>query len=332
MSVLRIAALWRTLGRVQAVLSTCYNRAMSWFLIALGGPLLYAISNHIDKLILEKYIRHAAEDMWVLTAFSACFSLVSLPVIALLEPAVFAVAPAAALELALIGALVVGSVLLYYFALRHDEASYVVPFYQTIPVMALALGYVFLGEVIPVGELSGGVLILIGALLLSFERGGATFRFKAAVVWPMLGASFLYALNSVLFKVLALDIGFWESAFWGYAGGGIAGIAVLACSGSVRTRFVQFITRNDPRGVAAASVSETFYVVAEALFHYASLLAPVALVVLVNAFQPVFVLTIGIFLTVFAPRLGTESLARRDLVQKAMAIALMVFGTLLIGE
>jgi len=30
---------------------------MTWFLIALVGPFLYALTNHIDKILLEKYFK-----------------------------------------------------------------------------------------------------------------------------------------------------------------------------------------------------------------------------------------------------------------------------------
>ena len=31
---------------------------MQWFFIALIGPLMYALTNHIDKILLEKYFKN----------------------------------------------------------------------------------------------------------------------------------------------------------------------------------------------------------------------------------------------------------------------------------
>jgi drug/metabolite transporter (DMT)-like permease len=304
---------------------------MHWFLIALIGPLLYAISNHLDKLVLSRYIPEESDNMWVLTTFSAFFGGVGALVIVVCFPHVLGIGIIPAIELAITGMLVVASMLLYYAALRHDEASYVVPFYQTIPLFAFVLGYLLLGESITLEQATGGLVIIAGALILSFERGGRSFRFKYPVVMPMLGASFFYALNGVLFKLFALEAGFWESAFWGYAGGVLVGVAFVLCSQRIRKDFSRFVFSSDARGLIAASLSESFYVIAEAVMHYATLLAPVVLVVLVNAFQPAFVLIMGVILTLFFPRFGKESLTAGALLQKGGALALLVIGTYLIG-
>ena len=72
--------------------------------------------------------------------------------------------------------------------------------------------------------------------------------------------------------------------------------------------------------------------VSEAVTLYATLLAPVALVLLVNSFQPLFVLTLGTVLTLFLPRVAKESLDRMKMLQKGAGIALMLVGGYLISR
>jgi hypothetical protein len=72
--------------------------------------------------------------------------------------------------------------------------------------------------------------------------------------------------------------------------------------------------------------------VSEAVTLYATLLAPVALVLLVNSFQPLFVFTLGIALTLFFPRVAKESLGRMKLLQKGAGIGLMLVGGYLISR
>jgi hypothetical protein len=72
--------------------------------------------------------------------------------------------------------------------------------------------------------------------------------------------------------------------------------------------------------------------VSEGVTLYATLLAPVALVLVVNSFQPLFVFALGIVLTLLLPRVAKESLDRRKMLQKGVGIGLMVVGGYLISR
>lgn len=65
--------------------------------------------------------------------------------------------------------------------------------------------------------------------------------------------------------------------------------------------------------------------------NFATLLAPLALVWVVNGFQPFFVLLYGVIITLFFPKFGTESLLKKHLVQKVVAILIMFVGVLLLN-
>jgi hypothetical protein len=56
------------------------------------------------------------------------------------------------------------------------------------------------------------------------------------------------------------------------------------------------------------------------------------LVLLVNSFQPLFVFTLGIVLTLFVPRVAKESLGRTKMLQKGGGIGLMLVGGYLISR
>ena len=57
-----------------------------WLLFAFSGPILWAISTHIDKYLVDKYFRHS--DTAVLMVFTALLGVVALPVIWAFEPKV----------------------------------------------------------------------------------------------------------------------------------------------------------------------------------------------------------------------------------------------------
>jgi len=302
---------------------------MSWFLIALIGPILYAIANHTDKYLIEKYLKGGAVGSLII--FSSIFSIVAVPVVLLIHPSVFGVDVFHGIILTINGMLVVLAVLCYFYALKKDEVSYVVPFYQTIPIFGFILGYLILGETISVIQAIASVVIILGALVLSFELGDK-IRFKKEVVLLMLTASILYAINSVVFKSIALNDGFWLSTFWSLIGKIILGVIFFVFIKTYRFQFIEMIKENKIVVLGLNSLSETMFIIAESVTGYATLLAPLVLVLLVNSFQPLFVFVIGVLLTLFLPKISQESLSKKNLIQKVIGIGLIIVGTCFIGQ
>lgn len=302
---------------------------MSWFWIALIGPVLYAITNHIDKYILEKYFK--AGEVGAVVIFSACFSIFALPIIFLIEPGVFAVDFITKMTLMFTGGLNVVCLLLYLNALRDDEASVVVPFYQTIPVFGFILGYFILGEVLNSQQLFAGIMILIGTTIISFDFSTGKPVFKKRVALLMLISSLIFAIIGVVFKLIAVSEGFWFSIFWSLFGNVMVGSLIFLFMKSYRKQFLEVFKVNSRAVLAASSLNEIFFISADGVTAYATLLAPISLVMVVNGFQPVFVFIIGIFLTLFFPETCKESLSRNDLAQKILAIGFIVGGTVLLN-
>ena len=133
---------------------------MTWFLIALIGPVLYALTNFIDKLLLEKYFKNGGVGTLVL--ISSLISVFVLPFIFLLDNTVFSVGYTQILTLAVVGILNVVVIWCYLLALRDEEASIVVVFYQLVPVFGSILGYFILGEVLSQIQLIAMAIIIFG--------------------------------------------------------------------------------------------------------------------------------------------------------------------------
>ena len=167
---------------------------------------------------------------------------------------------------------------------------------------------------------------------MSLEVGPRGIRFKQNVVALMLAASFLSAINGVIFKLIALDRGFWVSLCWGFVGQVIAGLTFLVCIPSYRKDFLALFKQQKVAVVGLIALSRTLFSVSEAVTLYATLLAPVALVLVVNSFQPLFVFTLGIVLTLLFPSVSKEALDRRKMVQKGVGIGFMLMGGYLISR
>jgi len=298
---------------------------MNWFFIALTAPLLYAIANHTDKYLISKYIRD--NEVGALIMFSALFAIFALPIIFIINPMVLVISLWQGAILVLIGILVVLSILCYLYALRFDEATFVVPLYQMIPIFGFILAYFILGETLTKTQILASLAILVGALILSFDIGGEKIRFKKKVVLLMIIASLFYAISDVLFKFVAIDRGFWISTFWTLVGKIFIGLVFLLFISSYRKQF--FLLLKEARGkiLALNSMNEIFTIVADTIFQYATLLAPVALVLMVNGFQPLFVFAIGLGLTLFFPHISKEKIQKKYLLQKIIAILTIFIGS-----
>lgn len=298
---------------------------MTWFFIALIGPILYSFANHTDKYLISRYSKGGAVGSLII--FSSIFSIVALPIVIFFHPSVLDISPLKSIALSINGMLVVIAILCYFYALRRNETSLVVPFFQTVPIFAFILGYFILGETITPIQGIASLIIILGAITLSFELGLSKIRFKKDVVILMLTASLLYAVNGVVFKLIAIDNGFWLSTFWGLIGKIILGFGFFTYVPIYRGQFMAMVRENKTAVLGLNSLSETLSIGAEAITQYATLFAPVALVLLVNSFQPLFVFVIAILLTQFFPEVAHESIRSTQITQKIIGIGLIMGGS-----
>ena len=299
---------------------------MNWFFIALIAPFLYAITNHIDKYLISKYIKEG--KVGALIMFSALFGIFALPIILVINPMVLNISLWQIIILVVIGILVVFSILCYLYALELDEATFVVPFYQTIPIFGFILAYFILGEILTKIQILASLSILFGALILSFDIQNKKIRFKKKVVLLMIMASFFYAISDVLFKFIAIERGFWISTFWTLIGKIFIGIIFLIFVSSYRHQFIILFKKVKSKILTLNSINETATTIADSSLQYATLLAPVALVLMINSFQPLFVFVIGIGLTLFFPHINKENTSKNILIQKFLGISIIILGSL----
>ncbi len=298
---------------------------MHWFLIALIGPALWSVTNHLDKYLISKYFKGGGTGALII--FSSIIGLFVLPIILAIHPNVLSITPTQAVMQAVGGILYVLSILIYFYAMQRDEASIVVPLFQTIPVFAFILGVVVLNETLTMTQVVGSAIVVLGGILLSMDLTTKMPKFKSAVFFLMLLASFVMALSFLVFKMVAVATDYWTTAFWGYVGSAVLSLFFLAFVKSYRQQFLHVLKENNARILSLNATNEIITVVANLVFQYATLLAPLALVWAVNGFQPMFVFIYGILITVLLPKIGTESLVRKHLVQKAATIGIIFLGT-----
>lgn len=303
---------------------------MNWFLIALINPLAHSVANHFDKYLLSKHIKGGT--VGALIVFSSLFAVVALPIIILIKPDILATVTFwQAAVLILNGALVSVAIALYLYALDVDEASYVAPFIQFYPLFGFVLSYLFLGEVLTSNQIFAGLFIVLGSLLLSIEFTKAKRKFKTKLIVLMIGSCFFYALNAVIFKAIAIDQGFLNSLFWDMLGKFLFGVGIFLSIKPYKDQFLNLIESNGVKIVLLNMLNEVVGLVGELATIFAVLYAPVALVQSVSGVQPLFVLILGVLITIHFPRFGKEELSRRHMTQKITGISIVTIGVLFLS-
>ena len=297
-----------------------------WFLFALIGPLLWGLVNHADRYLLSRHYK--GNGVGAILIFSSLFSGILLLVIPfILKIPVLGVSARDIAILILTGILGAIGFGLYLYALDVEETSIVIPFLQMGPVFGYFFGFIFLGELLSTQQILASILILVGVGTLSFDIDLENkITFKRQMILLATGASLFFALQDTVFKTVALTETFWTAAFWEYLGLALSGFFILIFFPKLRRQFTAIFSGRQYRLIAANFGSEALYLVGNLASSFAMLLAPVALVMVVGSYQPLFVLITGVVGTYLFPRFFDEKVGRKKLVQKTISVVIIVLG------
>ncbi len=304
---------------------------MNWFFIALISPFVCSIIHHTDKFLLDKFSKHGGVGSLVL--FSTLFPLIVVVFFLIfIRSNLISISSEHVFILIVTGIMSALSLVFYFYALEEEETSVIVPMFQLIPIFGYFLGVAILKENIEIIKILAGLVVILGATILSFEfEEEAGLRFKLKPTLLMIAASLLLALNDVIFKSTTLSEGSYKvSIFWNLVGYGVFGITTLLLIKKFRVGFINTIKENGQRFISINVFNEFLQTIATLSFSYAILLAPIALVLLVDAYQPAFVFLMGIFLTRYFPKIATEKISGQHLVHKILAIAVIAIGSIFV--
>jgi drug/metabolite transporter (DMT)-like permease len=300
-----------------------------WLLFALSGPVLWAISMHLDKYLVERYFRDA--NPAVLLLFTAITGALMLPAIWAFAPQVVRLPASSCLVITASGFVFMAAFLPYFRALQDEEASVVAPFFQMAPVFGYVLGYLVLGERLTAVQTAGGALVVGGTLLLSHRAGTARREFKIRLVLLMLGCAFLLSLASLVFKFFAISAEFWSTLFWTFVGQAAFGIMILSVP-PYRQQLAELLRTNARALVSINAMNELVNLGGSLGTRYALVLAPLSLVQAVTSTTTLFVFAFGIVLSLLFPQFAREELGSRELATKGIAACLIVIGVALVGR
>lgn len=297
---------------------------MNWIFYALVGPILWALVNFADKFLLDKFFKREG-GIGSLMLFSTFFATITLPVLYLFDHSIFDIPIAHIWIMIASGCAGAFAIYVYLICLFDEETSIVAPFFQLIPVFGFIFGYVLLGELLSKMHTLASLLIIVGALILTVERG--TIKWKLILLMSL--SSVIFALQRTVFKLMALESNFITVSFWENVGLFVFGIFIFILIKAARQDFIKTLTKSSGVIIGINLVSEAATVIGNLSFAFAITLAPVALVLSIEGTQPLFIFILGILFTMFAPHLIEEKISRGILIKKGIATLFIVAGGVL---
>jgi uncharacterized membrane protein len=301
---------------------------MYWLIYAFSGPVLWALSTHIDKYLVERYFKQGS--VAVLMVFTAIIGALALPFVWLFQPGVVALDHESMVVIATSGILYMSAIYFYLQALQTEEASTIAPFFQAAGVFGLILGYFILGEQISYSQIIGVLLIIAGSIILSLRFGQGTSHVKKKLVILMLLCALLISLSSLIFKFFAVRDDFWTTTFWNFFGQALFGV-ILMLAAENRRQFSEMIHANARALLSVNITNELINLGGNLGVRYTLLLAPLGVVQAISSTTSFFVLFFGVILSLFFPNLAREEISIGSLMQKIIATTLVVAGVLLIS-
>src|SRR3989338_5229380 len=299
---------------------------MYWLFVVLGGHLSNAGAFVIDKVLLQKTMKYPSVYVFYI-------GVLGLLAFILLPFSRFSLMPNyLMLQAAVSGVTFMVALLGFFTVLQREEATRVIPFFGgLIPVWTLAFAAVFLGERLSSHEWWGVILLIVGAVLISYEPdgGSGTMSWRLAALIALSAGCF--ALSSTLLKAVFNGTSFLNGFLWTRL---FASLAVLPLLLLPATRGA--VVGRGESGASLPSallfIGQTLGALGFVLLAWGTNLAP--RVTIVNALQGVQYALLFIFVVLlhaWRPGLIPEHLSPAIVTQKVSALALLSIGLVLVA-
>jgi len=313
---------------------------LEWFAFAFVGTIFFSVAGILDKFLLCSYTDNS-------NAYIICQVLAS----QLFTIPVFFIAGAdfvypQSLIALLFGSLQVFPCYFYMKALKVEEISTVTALEYVYPLFVFIGSALLLGEVLELKHCAGGLLLLAGALLISYKKNTSNHSdlnsnrsnsnrlnikpFLSALspaIKPFLSYWVLTTLYYLSLKYLLISIDEWNLYIWSSLGSLIAVLPFMGIS-SIRSEVKTFFGQGG-YAVGALISEETFQFLGIIFSFFAYAIGSVTLVSSVGALQPIMTMLLILGLGVLVPKLAKVMNEKTDwssLKQKGISFVIVAIG------
>lgn len=293
---------------------------MGWVLYALLSAFLYTLVGLVDKFIVDNEI----ENYQLASAFCG------IPIYTVfISSGLLLGSPFLPFELMALGTFLgfiyTFSLFSYYSGLSKEEASRFIPLLSLNTVFLVFLSFIFLDESFSVPVYAGITSVVVGGLLISLKDPLESLRrFKSTrAVYIGVLSALLSSFSALGVKYMTGFAGNWSIMFWLGVGGILSTLVLLFHN---RNR----LNRSKIRGYEHLLTIGLLTSVGYIMFVNALSRGPASLVSTFLKTKSVILFFATILLTRIHPDLIHEELDRKTLVQKAVAILMILGGVAII--
>lgn len=306
---------------------------MDWIAIAITAYFLIALEVILDKFLLSsKKVSHPA-------VYAFYSGLLSLPAVVFAPLGFHGVNFGKGIFAIFSGVVFVYGILSLFFAIQRSEASRVMPVVgATVPIVTYFSSFFFLRERLVLLQIIGIAALIVGGFLISFEfpvkiekrKFFAGFRFSVL-------AGILLASAFAAFKHLYEQDNFINVFIWtrfGLAAGALSLVILPFWSKTILNSLKGFKRpREKNYKTGAFFVGNKFLGgTGSIMVNYAISLGSVTIVNALVSIEYVFILLLGIALSLRFPRVFQEKNDSQSLIKKIMAIIIITVGIILVAS
>jgi len=302
---------------------------MLWIIISIIAYFLFAVVSLIDEILLSDRIIKPK-----LYAFYA--GILSSLVLFLLFFDSTIPSPSYLFVAFISGILWMVALICYFESLKRYEVSRVVPAIGAfLPIFTLGLSYIFSCFTgidfasFNLLKIIAFIALVLGGVLIIFEKNKKISResLKLTIL-----TSLLFALSFFTAKIFYLNYSFISGLIWIRLGWIISAIFLLVFP-DVRKNIFKKRKHKKLNFLKLFFSGQTLGALAGVLQNWAIYLAPIIYLSFVNALEGIKYVFILIFVLIFAhfyPKLSFEKLTKKIVIQKALAVILIIIGLILL--
>lgn len=292
------------------------------------GTLVGFIDNYVADVLFDD--KHPQAEKMVAGPAYAVFGVV---ILAIFRPSFESIWPV----LLLAGSGMVSSIssIFYFAGISKEETTTAKIFAQLIPVFALVLGWVFLGQKIDARQMLAFAIIMLAPIIViaSKDKRSKKTGGKAAIFFII--EAILVAVSSILFVQAnnISDFNFLISMAIMMIGKGCLDMIIMGADRKWRRHFYNEVEKRKGKVIFVVLGNTVIWVFADTLYRFATVQADALALADVSyrAISLVMTFFLGVVLSLLWPNFGREKLTKRAVLAHLVATAVALIGIVLIG-
>ncbi len=296
---------------------------MLWLILILILVFIWAFINIYDKHIVsdelkDPFLCTVVYGITTFILFSAVVLITKQKIILPLNITLFATLGGISLGMA---------VFFYYKSLSHEEVSRVMPSLEFVPLFTLILATIFLHEFFTPIRYAGIILLIAGGFLISIKTHKKRKKkfYLTPVIITVLIAAIFFATRNILIRYSTFYASSLQLIFWIGFGSFLVALILLIFHHPSITKKIQI------KGFKHLIIINALSAITLIPYVYVIKIAPaVSFISAIGAVQSLLVFIMATILSK-SKKIVNESLEKKIIIQKIIAILIIIVGVILIA-